>query len=260
MGFGGESWGRRLLEVAEVDTTTVGRGPEADIRIVDEHADVTGSRARLVGEGLDLPIGTGFPGRFNLSNAATAVVAAITAGIPAEVAATGVAACPGAPGRLERVDVGQPFTVLVDYAHTPDAIEQVVATMRDLLEPGRRIVLVLGAGGDRDRAKRGPMGAAAALADVAVFTSDNPRSEDPQAILDAVVAGAREAVDAGAPAEISAEPDRRDAIRRGLGAAGEGDVVVIAGKGHETGQEFADRTLPFDDRVVARELLQQGAA
>ncbi|MFA9445447.1 UDP-N-acetylmuramoyl-L-alanyl-D-glutamate--2,6-diaminopimelate ligase [Egicoccus sp. AB-alg6-2] len=250
-------WARRLLEVAEVPLTTLGRDDDADIRIVDEHADVTGSRARLVGDGIDLAIGTAFPGRFNLSNAATAVVAAVAAGVPAEVAARGVAACPGAPGRLERVDVGQPFTVLVDYAHTPDAVEQVLATVRDLLEPDRRVLVVLGAGGDRDRAKRGPMGAAAAGADVAVLTSDNPRTEDPRAILDAVAAGANGAVTAGAPAEVHVEVDRRDAIAWALANARDGDVVVIAGKGHETGQEFADRTLPFDDRQVARELLQE---
>ena len=259
-GPGAESWSRRLLTVIEVPVTTVGREADADVRIVDEHVDVSGSRARLVGDDLDLEIGTGFPGRFNVDNAATAVVAAIAAGVPAEVAARGVAACPGAPGRLERVDAGQPFTVLVDYAHTPDAIEQVVATVRDLLDPDRRVVVVLGAGGDRDRAKRGPMGAAAALADVAVLTTDNPRSEDPRAILDAVLAGARDAVAAGAPARIHAELDRRDAIRHAFEVARDGDVVVIAGKGHETGQEFEDRTLPFDDRVVARELLQAGAA
>ncbi|MFA9428941.1 UDP-N-acetylmuramoyl-L-alanyl-D-glutamate--2,6-diaminopimelate ligase [Egicoccus sp. AB-alg2] len=248
-------WARRLLERSEVPVTTVGRDEDADVRIVAEHADVGGSRARLVGAGLDVEVATRFPGRFNLTNAATGLVAAVAAGVPVEAAAAGIAACPGAPGRLERVDVGQPFTVLVDYAHTPDAVEQVVLTVRRLLEPGRRVLVVLGAGGDRDREKRGPMGAAAATADVAVLTSDNPRTEEPAAILDAVVAGARRAVADGATAEVYGELDRRAAIGQALALARPGDVVVIAGKGHETGQEFADRTLPFDDREVARELL-----
>ncbi|GGI04317.1 UDP-N-acetylmuramoyl-L-alanyl-D-glutamate--2,6-diaminopimelate ligase [Egicoccus halophilus] len=249
-------WARRLLEVSEIPVVTVGRDEAADVRIVDEVADVTGSRARLVGREIDLPIATRLPGRFNTTNAALAVLSAIEAGVPAAVAAEGVAACPGAPGRLERVEAGQPFTVLVDYAHTADAVEQALETVRDLLEPDRRVVVVLGAGGDRDRAKRAPMGAAAARADVAVLTSDNPRSEDPGAILAAVADGARAAVAAGAPASVHTELDRRRAIALALALAAPGDVVVIAGKGHETGQQFADRTLPFDDRLVARELLE----
>jgi len=256
-------WARRLIERSEVPVTTVGRDADADVRIVDERTDVTGSRARLVGAvpagsadaDLDLEVATRLPGAFNVANAASALVAAVAAGVPVEAAAAGIAACPGAPGRLERVDAGQPFAVLVDYAHTPDAVEQVVTTVRDLLAPGRRVLVVLGAGGDRDRAKRGPMGAAAATADVAVLTSDNPRTEDPAAILDAVVTGARRAVADGARAQIHAEPDRRAAIAHALGLASPGDVVVIAGKGHETGQEFADHTVPFDDREVACEVL-----
>jgi UDP-N-acetylmuramoyl-L-alanyl-D-glutamate--2,6-diaminopimelate ligase len=120
------------------------------------------------------------------------------------------------------------------------------------VDPGGRVHVVLGCGGDRDREKRGPMGAAAAGADHAVLTSDNPRSEDPLAVLEAMERGARAAIDAGAPARLRIEADRREAIRAALVAAEPGDIVLIAGKGHETGQEFADRTLPFDDREVAR--------
>jgi len=159
---------------------------------------------------------------------------------------------------MERIDAGQPFAVVVDYAHKPAALEGVLRAARDLVTvPDGRVVVVIGAGGDRDRGKRGPMGrAAASLADLVVLTSDNPRSEDPGAILDALLAGAREV----AGAQVAIEPDRRAAIGRALAAARPGDVVVVAGKGHETYQEVGDVTLPFDDRAVARELLEAGAA
>jgi UDP-N-acetylmuramoyl-L-alanyl-D-glutamate--2,6-diaminopimelate ligase len=250
-------WAQRLLTQVEIPVITLGRDDagDADVRLVDERLGVGGSEGRLVGDGLDVPVRTVLPGRFNLTNAATAVLAAITAGIDPAAAAAGVAACPGAPGRFERVDVGQPFVVLVDYAHTPDAVTQVVDTLRASLEPGKRLHIVLGCGGDRDRDKRGPMGAAAAGADHAVLTSDNPRSEDPQAILDAMEVGARATIEAGAAATLSVDPDRRSAIRLALADARPGDVVLVAGKGHETGQEFADHTVPFDDRKVSRELL-----
>jgi UDP-N-acetylmuramoyl-L-alanyl-D-glutamate--2,6-diaminopimelate ligase len=249
-------WAHELLAQAEIPVTTLGRDEGADVRIVEEVLDVDGSQARLVGDELDVVVRTVLPGRFNLTNAATALVAAVLAGVAPEAAAAGIAACPGAPGRLERVDVGQPFTVVVDYAHTPDAVTQVLDTLRASLGSGRMHV-VLGCGGDRDREKRGPMGAAAAGADHAVLTSDNPRSEDPGSILAAMERGARAAVADGAPAAISVEVDRRAAIRLALADAAPGDVVLLAGKGHETGQEFADRTIPFDDREVARELLTE---
>jgi UDP-N-acetylmuramoyl-L-alanyl-D-glutamate--2,6-diaminopimelate ligase len=247
-------WARRLLEQVEIPVTTLGRPGDdgADVLLVDEQLGVDGAAGRLVGPDLDVAVRTVLPGRFNLTNAATALVAAVTAGLDPAAAAAGIAACPGAPGRLERIEMGQPYAVLVDYAHSPDAVAQVLATLRDALEPGRRLHVVLGCGGDRDREKRGPMGAAAAQADRAVLTSDNPRSEDPAAILATMEEGARAAVAAGAPAEIVTELDRRAAIHLALAGAEPGDVVLLAGKGHETGQEFADGTVPFDDRDVAR--------
>jgi UDP-N-acetylmuramoyl-L-alanyl-D-glutamate--2,6-diaminopimelate ligase len=248
-------WARRLLELARIPVTTVGTDPDADIRLVDVELSIGGGRGTLAWNDEPVAVHTCLPGRFNLDNAALALVAAVTAGVPVAAAAAGIAASPGAPGRLERVERGQPFTVLVDYAHTPEAIAQVVTTLR-ALGGGGRVLVVLGAGGDRDRGKRAAMGAAAATADVAILTSDNPRSEDPQRILAAVVAGAREATTAGAPAELVIETDRREAIAAALDAAGPGDVVVIAGKGHETGQELADRVVPFDDRLVAATLLE----
>ena len=157
----------------------------------------------------------------------------------------------GVPGRFEAVDEGQPFTVLVDYAHTPEALENVLTEAREIT--AGRLVCVFGCGGDRDRSKRPLMGdVVARLADSAIVTSDNPRSEDPQAIIDEILAGM-----SGDP---EVEPDREAAIASALERAGEGDVVVIAGKGHEQGQEFADRIVPFDDREVVRETLRRLAA
>jgi UDP-N-acetylmuramoyl-L-alanyl-D-glutamate--2,6-diaminopimelate ligase len=155
------------------------------------------------------------------------------------------------PGRFEPVDEGQAFAVLVDYAHTPDSLENLLRAARRLTEG--RVIAVFGAGGDRDRDKRPKMGrAGAALSDLAIVTSDNPRSEDPVAIVAEVVAG----IENGSAYEI--EPDRRAAIALALGGAKAGDTVVIAGKGHEQGQEFEDgRTVPFDDREVAREELRR---
>jgi UDP-N-acetylmuramoyl-L-alanyl-D-glutamate--2,6-diaminopimelate ligase len=154
---------------------------------------------------------------------------------------------------MEPVDAGQPFTILVDYAHTPDSLGSVLRAARGLTRG--RVLVVVGCGGDRDPGKRAAMGRAAAeLADLAVLTSDNPRSEDPRRILDALLAGA-----ASVPAaRVGVELDRRAAIATALSAAAPGDVVVLAGKGHETYQELADRTMPFDDREVARELLEAG--
>jgi UDP-N-acetylmuramoyl-L-alanyl-D-glutamate--2,6-diaminopimelate ligase len=150
----------------------------------------------------------------------------------------------GVPGRFEAVDAGQPFTVLVDYAHTPDGLENVLSSAREIT--AGRLICVFGCGGDRDRGKRPQMGRVARrLADLAIVTSDNPRSEDPEAIIAEIMDGVA----------MDAEPDRRAAIERAVSLARPGDVLVIAGKGHEQGQQFADRTLPFDDRTVAREAL-----
>jgi len=254
-------WALRLLEQVDIPVTTLGwegvtSGPGPDVAITDAQVGLAGGRATLLGPEVgEIDLRTTLPGRFNLANAATAVLAAVLAGVPPEVAAAGVAAAPGARGRLERVEATGGPQVLVDYAHTPEAVTTVLDTVRATLPVGARLVLVLGCGGERDRAKRGPMGAAAAAADVAVLTSDNPRSEDPQAILDAMLAGARAAVSEGARAELVVDLDRRRAIRLALEAAGEDDVVLIAGKGHETVQEFADRVVPFDDRLVAAALL-----
>jgi UDP-N-acetylmuramoyl-L-alanyl-D-glutamate--2,6-diaminopimelate ligase len=213
-----------------------------------------GTRFTLVShrDGISLEIEMPLIGVFNISNALAAAATARISGIPLDAVVRGLGAPLVVPGRFERVDAGQDFTVLVDYAHTPDALERVLAAARDLTAPGGRLAVVYGCGGDRDRAKRPRMGAAAArLADQAYLTSDNPRSEDPAAIAADVLAG----VPAERPAVV--ELDRRRAIRAALATARPGDVVVIAGKGHETGQTAGGVTIPFDDREVARAELEQ---
>src|SRR6266516_1970070 len=191
-------------------------------------------------------------GRFNVENALGAMAASRLLEIDDDAIARGLEAVRGVPGRFESVSEGQPFEVIVDYAHKPEALESVLRTARELTTG--RLICVFGCGGDRDRGKRPIMGRIASeLADVAIVTSDNPRSEEPQAIIDEIVAGVT--------ADVEVEPDRAAAIERAISGADEGDVVLIAGKGHEQGQEFADRTTPFDDREVARDVLRRlGAA
>jgi UDP-N-acetylmuramoyl-L-alanyl-D-glutamate--2,6-diaminopimelate ligase len=186
-------------------------------------------------------------GRFNVENALGALAAARLLGIDDAAIARGLESVRGVPGRFEAIDEGQPFEVIVDYAHKPLALETLLRTVREL--SSGRVICVFGCGGDRDREKRPQMGRIASeLADVVIVTNDNPRSEEPQAILDAIVAGAVGAVEV--------EPDRALAIARAIELAQDGDVVLIAGKGAEQGQEFADRTVPFDDRESAREALR----
>jgi UDP-N-acetylmuramoyl-L-alanyl-D-glutamate--2,6-diaminopimelate ligase len=192
-------------------------------------------------------------GDFNVANALCAVAALGEAGFDAAAVAAAMGASGGVPGRLEQVDAGQDFLVVVDYAHKPDAVTAALTALRPLTTG--RLVVVLGAGGDRDPGKRPIMGEIAArLADVLVVTDDNPRSEDPSAIRAELVAGAA-AVDAGARAEVHEVGDRRAAIALALSLAQAGDAVVVAGKGHETGQEVAGTVHPFDDRVVVAEEL-----
>jgi UDP-N-acetylmuramoyl-L-alanyl-D-glutamate--2,6-diaminopimelate ligase len=187
-------------------------------------------------------------GRFNVENALGALCAARALGIGDEAIRRGLESVRSVPGRFESVDVGQRFHVIVDYAHKPDALANVLRAARELAD-GKRVICVLGAGGDRDRAKRAPMGRLASeLADVAIVTTDNPRSEDPAVIAAEILSGANGAA--------RVELDRAAAIARAIELARPGDVVVIAGKGAEQGQEFADRTVPFDDREAAKEALK----
>ena len=241
----GDEHGRRLAEElrGQNELLTFGLTDDAELRADDLELGPRGARFRA--DGIELE--TRLRGRFNVENVLGAVAAARLLEIPDDAIAYGVRELRGVPGRFEAVDEGQPFAVLVDYAHTPDSLENVLRTARDLAQ--NRVICVFGCGGDRDRGKRPLMGRIATeLADLAIVTSDNPRSEEPEAIIAEILAGAGDA---------EVEPDRREAIARAIGEAAEGDVVVIAGKGHEQGQQFADRTIPFDDREVAREALRR---
>ncbi|MBV9207232.1 MAG: UDP-N-acetylmuramoyl-L-alanyl-D-glutamate--2,6-diaminopimelate ligase [Actinobacteria bacterium] len=256
-----DTYGRRLASMTSVPVTTfsaAGRD-DADWRAADVRSGADGSTFRLIGPGgVEADVSVGLAGAFNVANAVGAVAALVEAGIGLDDAVAGVAACPGVPGRLERVPAaGLDITAFVDYSHKPGAVEAVLRSLR----PATRgsLIIVLGCGGDRDRAKRPMMGAAAAsLADVAILTSDNPRSEDPLVILAAMLDGAV-TVPREARARVIVEPDRAAAIARAVALAAPGDVIVVAGKGHETGQYVAGAVLPFDDRQVTAEALERRA-
>jgi UDP-N-acetylmuramoyl-L-alanyl-D-glutamate--2,6-diaminopimelate ligase len=241
----GDAHGRRLADELRGRQELVTFGLAGDAEIRADELDLGPRGARFRAGGIELE--TRLRGRFNVENVLGAVAAARLLGIDDDSIAYGVKELRGVPGRFEAVDEGQPFAVLVDYAHTPDSLENVLRTARGLAQ--NRVICVFGCGGDRDRGKRPLMGRIATeLAEVTIVTSDNPRSEEPDAIIAEILAGAGDA---------EVEPDRRKAIARAVEAADEGDVVVIAGKGHEQGQQFADRTIPFDDREVAREALRR---
>jgi UDP-N-acetylmuramoyl-L-alanyl-D-glutamate--2,6-diaminopimelate ligase len=244
-----EAAGIPLLTFASSDTP---RSAEADI--VAENVMLTDSGANLdlvdQRSGVRSPIASPLLGRFNVNNTLAATAMALVSGLPVSAVVAGLEQPLVVPGRLERV-LAEPFTVLVDYAHTPDALTGALDAAHSLAHGGR-VLVAFGAGGGRDREKRPAMGrAAGAGADVVVLTSDNPRGEQPEAIADAVLEGLRNGSTA-----VTVELDRRAAIRHALSEARPGDVVVIAGKGHETGQTLGERTIPFDDRVVAREELE----
>jgi UDP-N-acetylmuramoyl-L-alanyl-D-glutamate--2,6-diaminopimelate ligase len=247
-----DAYGRRLAQTTAIPVTTFSAAgdPSADWRAIDVRTGADGSTFRIVGPGgVEADASVALPGLYNVANALGAVVALVEAGVQLTTAVAGVAACPGVPGRLERVEAGQDFTLLVDYSHKPGAVEAVLQALRPVT--GGRLCIVLGCGGDRDRAKRPLMGAAAArLADVAVLTSDNPRSEDPLAILAEMLAGVL-TVPEPERARVVVDPDRAAAIGLAVAMAGKGDVVVVAGKGHERGQYVGDSVIPFDDREVA---------
>jgi UDP-N-acetylmuramoyl-L-alanyl-D-glutamate--2,6-diaminopimelate ligase len=252
-----DSYGRQLAAEAAIPVTTfsVAGRPGADWRAADMRSGLDGSTFRVIGPGgVEADATIALPGPFNVANALAAIVALVEAGVGVGSAVAGVAACPGVPGRLERVDAGQDFTVLVDYAHKPGAVEAVLAALRPVTQGD--LCIVLGCGGDRDAAKRPLMGAAAArLADRAIFTSDNPRSEDPLAILAQMLPGAV-SVPPAQRAEVVVQPDRAAAIAMAIAGAAKGDVVLIAGKGHERGQYAGGAVLPFDDRQVALRALR----
>jgi UDP-N-acetylmuramoyl-L-alanyl-D-glutamate--2,6-diaminopimelate ligase len=232
-----DAHGRLLADAARVPTV---RYSLADVH--DLVVDLRSSRGTWRGRRLVVPLG----GAFNMANALAAATTAVELGADAGDVVEGVARVTGVPGRFEPVDLDAPFSVVVDYAHTPDGLDRLLRAAREVADG--RVLVVFGCGGDRDRVKRPAMGEVASrLADLVVLTSDNPRSEDPLDILAAVSAGVR------GPAPVTVEADRRTAIALALAEAGAGDVVVVAGKGHETTQDFGRRSVPFDDRLVVAE-------
>ncbi len=249
-----DQWGRRLSGEASGRLLTYGVLNDADVsaKAIDARADSIRFRAKCPGGDFEarLPFG----GQFQVYNALAAICAAVGMGVEAECIAAGLAAARPVPGRFEPVSNDRGFSVIVDYAHTPDGLANLLRAARSL-KP-RRILLVFGCGGDRDRGKRPQMGRLAAeCADVAIVTSDNPRTEDPRAIIQDILAGM-----SGGAANLIVESDRREAIRRAIELAQEGDIVLIAGKGHETYQIVGSERLPFDDRQVAREVLGRAIA
>ncbi|HWT23820.1 MAG TPA: UDP-N-acetylmuramoyl-L-alanyl-D-glutamate--2,6-diaminopimelate ligase [Solirubrobacteraceae bacterium] len=249
-----DEWGRRLA-AERPGAVTVAVERDADWRAVDVRPGLGGTAFRVISPAGEADVTLPLRGRFNAANALVALACGHALGLSLEGMAAALAAAPPVPGRVQPVEEGQPFAVLVDYSHKPAALENVLATARDMA--AGRVIVVFGAGGDRDRGKRPVMGAIAAqLADIAVVTSDNPRSEAPEAIIDEILAGVPEGA-----AGVERIADRRAAIARAVSLAGAGDVVVIAGKGHERGQEFAGgRKEPFDDVAVAREALRAARA
>jgi UDP-N-acetylmuramoyl-L-alanyl-D-glutamate--2,6-diaminopimelate ligase len=247
-----DPWGRRLVERTGVPVATMSSlGADADWVASDVEPSEAGATFRVAGPGVDVRAGCPIPGAFNVANTLAAIAAAATTGYDAAAVAGAIGRGPGVPGRLERIDEGQDFEVVVDYAHKPDAVAAALAALRPVTR--RRLLVVIGAGGDRDPGKRPLMGEiAAAGADVLVVTDDNPRSEDPAAIRAAILDGT-----SGGGAEVVEVGDRRAAIAEALRRAGPGDVVLIAGKGHETGQEVGGVLHPFDDRAVVREELRR---
>jgi UDP-N-acetylmuramoyl-L-alanyl-D-glutamate--2,6-diaminopimelate ligase len=239
-----DPYGRRLATALDDAVRIAIDAPDAQLRATNVESDATGSTFTLDGTTFRAPL----PGRFNVLNVLCAIAAVRALGVDDEQIAQALPHAAKVPGRFEPVDEGQPFAVLVDYAHTPDSLDNVLRAARPLTQ--NRLIVVFGAGGDRDRAKRPLMGAVACeRADVAIVTSDNPRNEDPDAIIAQILDGC------GSGVEV--EPDRRAAIEMAVDMAEPGDVLVIAGKGHEQGQELAGgRKIPFDDVTVAREALR----
>ncbi len=239
-----DPWGRTLIDRLRSGGAAVETFATEDAH--DLELAPAGSRFDWHGQQVKLNLG----GRFNVENALAAATTARALGVPAATIATGLESVARVPGRFESVDAGQPFTVLVDYAHTPDGLDKALRSARELTSG--RVIVVFGAGGDRDHEKRPLMGEVAArLADLTVVTSDNPRSEDPGAIIAAVMQGAP------SKDRLVVEVDRAAAIATAVAAAGPGDVVVVAGKGHERGQDIGGRTLPFDDVATARAALER---
>ncbi len=246
-----DEWGRRLLaRGSSSQVLWYGLGSGSMVRAQHIHLGLTGLRFDVVFDKLRFGIQSSLLGKINVYNILAACCVGMTYQFPPEIIAQGIASCQGVPGRFERIDEGQPFGVVVDYSHTDDALRNAIAIARDL--NAKRVITLFGCGGDRDRTKRPVMGQVAGeLSDLVILTSDNPRSEEPLQIMNDVLVGLRRT---DTPTIV--EPDRTAAIRKGIEEARAGDILILAGKGHETYQIFRDRTIHFDDREVARDALR----
>lgn len=256
-----------MARASRAPVWTFGLGPDADVYPESVSSGVSGIRCRVRTPKGRLDLTSPLVGSYNLSNLLAATAATVGQEVPPNAVREGLATMTRVPGRFEKVEAGQDFTVVVDYAHTEDALRRVLAVARELCRG--RLITVFGCGGDRDPGKRAPMGRVAARAsDLVVLTSDNPRGEDPLAIIEAIEQGIREEVTSRPTAGASAFsrqpyltlPDRREAIERAVQAAESGDLVVIAGKGHEDYQLIGSRRVAFDDRVVAKEAIERRLA
>jgi UDP-N-acetylmuramoyl-L-alanyl-D-glutamate--2,6-diaminopimelate ligase len=244
-----DPYGRRLASEIRCPTLTYGFNPPADVRILESRYHSDGTDLKIATPAGEMQFSSPLVGLPNAYNIMAAVGAALSLDIDTSAICAGIEFLRGVPGRLESINAGQPFRVIVDYAHTPDALKKLLETIADL--PHNRIITVFGCGGDRDRTKRPVMGKIAAqISDYAIATSDNPRTEDPLQILAEIEVGLTKG-----PAKFTLISNRREAIAKALLLAGAGDVVVIAGKGHETYQTIGTRSFPFDDRLVAQELI-----
>lgn len=240
-----DDWGRRLVDAIEGPVVAI----DTEAIATAAQLDSTGARFEWRGHAVHSPLG----GRFSVANAVLAAEACLALGFEIDDIIAALGSAPQIPGRFELIDAGQPYSVIVDYSHTPASVAAAVDSARDLLSVGGAVILVFGAAGDRDAGKRPLMGAAATAADVVIVTSDNPRSEDPEAIIDDVVVGI-ESTDRQ-PRSVLRLADRAEAIEHAVSVATAGDVVVIAGKGHEDYQIVGSERLDFDDRVQARKAL-----
>lgn len=244
-----DAWGQKLARSTPGRCLTFSVRRPADIGVMECRSGWRGMRVRLRFQEDELEVRSPLLGSFNLSNLLAAAATACSLGVDRDALRHGIEACPPVPGRFEQIDCGQSFHVIVDYAHTPDALRNVLATARQL--GPKRVLVLFGCGGERDRSKRPVMGSIAEQhSDWVMLTSDNARGEDPLAILGEIQAGFRSD-------RNEAEPDRREAIRRLFSRAESGDLVILAGKGHEVGQQEAGRVRPFDDRQVARAVLRE---
>jgi UDP-N-acetylmuramoyl-L-alanyl-D-glutamate--2,6-diaminopimelate ligase len=247
-----DEWSRKLGSASRGQTEVLwyGLGSDTMVRPRHIHSNLSGLRFEVVFDKIRFDIRSQLIGRVNVYNILAACCTGMTFQLAPETIARGIAACTGVPGRFERVDEGQPFAVVVDYSHTDDALRNAITVARSL--NAKRVITLFGCGGDRDRGKRPLMGQAAGeLSDLVILTSDNPRSEDPLQIMNDVLVGIRRT-----DTRTITEPDRALAIRKAIEEAHAGDVVILAGKGHETYQIFRDRTIHFDDREAAREALR----